>query len=361
MSRATHADEAASATAAFLDFTPTTADLIQIARTSGRPGASLSTIRHWRNQGLVSPPFRHEGVWRYPLAAVGEVDLLARYGRRELGDDLLEFARYVETSVGDLASVKDLCVRLLTTFRPGAAEAAALAAQGPEAIHATAAEMARQRGTNAFFPREVRMGLQQRVDAHEYMLSKLLGVEVQAELQSNGPAQMARGLGLHSGHGGPGVDISEVLPDVGQWQLDLETLIEAVRDTTRELAELARRSVAVQHLWMPAMFSALWEDAGPRDVALLRVAQTIAGQQSPKMYPLGYAAAVVRKQSTLSAAEIRENFAGPDEALGVAAAVLDSPDADSSLARLSTMLRPYPRVQLRLAVAKLRASRRAPL
>ena len=338
----------------FPDFTPTIDDLVQIARTSGRPGATVSTIRHWRNRGLVSAPFRHEGVWRYPLVAIGEVDFLVRYGRRQLGDDLLDFGRYVETGVGSPAEVREACLRLLGGFREGASEAAALAAEGSEALHAVAVEMAAKRGGNALLPREVRMRAQERIEAHEYMLNKLLQVEMEPELESRGAAQVARGLGLSGGRGGRRQDVLEVLSETEQWHLDLDALLGVVAEAPVELAELARRSVALQHLWMPAMISSLWDGIPARDAALLRVAERIAEHQTPKMYPLAYAAAVVRKRRTLTPAAIHEAFAGPDEATTVAAAVLESPDADESLARVSRLLRPYPRVQLRLAVAKLR-------
>jgi hypothetical protein len=285
------------------------------------------------------------------------VDLLARYGRRELGDDLLGLARYVETAAGDFEQVRGNCLRLLEPFREGAMEAAALAVSGPGALREAAAAMARARGGNALLPREVRMSLEQRTQAHEYMLRKLLDVEIDAELETAGQEQLARGLGLRSGHGGKNRDIRHALADDELWHLDLEMLVRAVVDASPAVAELARRSVAIQHLWMPAMMNSLWEDVAPGDAPLLRVADGIAAHQSPKMYPLAYAAALVRKQSALSPEAIEESAARPDEALTVAAAVLDAPGADRALARIGVRLRPYPRLQLRMAVAELLATR----
>jgi hypothetical protein len=203
------------------------------------------------------------------------------------------------------------------------------------------------------------MSLEQRIGAHEYMFSKLLNVKLEESLASAGLAQFARGLGLQSGRGGTSRDIRDALPDDEEWHLDIETLINGVREATPELAELARRSVAMQHLWMPAMLLSLWEDIEPRDAPLLRVSEEIASHQSPDMYPLVYAAALARKRRTLSEMEIIERFNGPDEAFSAAEAVFDSPDAERSIQMLGATLRRYPRVQLRLAVAKLNAAKAA--
>lgn len=68
-----------------------------------------------------------------PLAALGEVYVLATWRRRRYGADVLTVARFVEAGTGDLEVVRAACLRVLEQLRLGANQAEALLTAEPRA------------------------------------------------------------------------------------------------------------------------------------------------------------------------------------------------------------------------------------
>jgi hypothetical protein len=195
-------------------YLPTIFHLVGVARQSGLSTATARTIHGWRERGIISSePTRYGKQYRYPLAAIGEVDCQVRWGRRRISPDLLTAARYIEAGTVPNDDALSAFSRLLESLRTDAINIGLVECKQAVA-RAEGLRAARARGDNALVPRVVRMTQDERDTAFVYMFKKLLGVD---DDQSNdGRFELERLIGARSGHGGPERDLSELLPPVNR-------------------------------------------------------------------------------------------------------------------------------------------------
>lgn len=327
------------------EFLPTIADLVAVARGGGRSDATARTIRGWRQRGYVSPPTRHGTAYRYPLAALGEVDSYVRWGRRKMVPELLTFARYVEAGTVEPGAALAACQRVLELVREGAADGAALAAKGPEAVRREAERAAKARGRNAILPRRVRMSLDDRQAAFSYMFSFALDMAMDDE--ERGRFQLERIIGLRAGRAGDARDVSQITGPLEESQVDLDAFDHAVRDASPEAAELSRRFVEIVSLWLPALLPALAAEAGASDRPFLDIARAAAAETVPEIYVALFAWRLARPSLSRAREELAAELEELQPASIFAEVLVDAPERDVELVRAG--LRPYQRVQLKVA------------
>jgi hypothetical protein len=281
-------------------FSPSITDLVHVARKAGKAGATASTIHYWRTQGLVSAPFRHGREWRYPLPALAEVDGIARWGRRQTIPEVLTFARYVEAGTVETAVALLACESVLDRFRDGAREAAELAAKGPEAVREEAARVARARGKNALLPRTVRVTAAEREAAHRYLYGEMLSMALDSDASLDGQQQFERLIGLRSGRGGESRDVSMFTVKPEDWRIEPERLAQAVRHATPDAADLARRIVELNFLWLPALMPLLINDDDAHLASFIDIARAAADQYRPELYAVIHASLLARRFNEMS-------------------------------------------------------------
>jgi hypothetical protein len=231
---------------------PTIDDLVEIARQGGEAGATRRTIRYWRSQGFVLSPGRVGRDWRYPLAALGQVDTVARWRQQNVETDLLRFTLYIETATIAAAGGLALARALLLPWEAGIERASAELRADPEALRREAGTAARMRG-RAPLPHRVRgVSLDERTLAMMYALAQMFSVPISPEETVQGAHQLERVLGLRSGRGGAERDLSDI----------------ALKP---ERAEFARRGVEYAVAWLPAMVPTFTHVFGPALVPFLDV------------------------------------------------------------------------------------------
>lgn len=328
-------------------------DLVAVMHEAGYERGSVGTIRYWQAEGLVTRPDGRGRQSRYPLSALAEVDVLARWGRRKFGADLLLFARYAEAGTGDIAQVRAACRRWVQLLRPGAAEAASLATSGADAIRREATRAARARGKNAVFPREIRMSLDERTQAHIFAFNALLGSVSEPMANAEGLHQFARLIGFHSGRGGKERDITPLLPAADEWQPDLDRLDAAATHASDQAFDLARVSVEAGFLWVPATLPLLWAEAAPSDAGVLQVMDAVFARLTPALYPMQLLHALAYPISEMSEQRIAEVRRERQLPVSFAEDLLSCRDPDRQLITVSRRLRPYQRVLLQNAFTQL--------
>jgi hypothetical protein len=84
-----------------LELGPTIDELVDVAIEAGEATAKPRTIRHWVSKGYVSRPRQQGRAWRYPVAAIGQVDTIARLRARGVHPDFFSFALFIEAGTGD--------------------------------------------------------------------------------------------------------------------------------------------------------------------------------------------------------------------------------------------------------------------
>jgi hypothetical protein len=333
-------------------FLPTIDDLVLVVRAGGREDATARTVRYWRSRDLISKPSRAGRCYRYPLAALGEVDGIARWGFSQAGVDLLRFARYIEAGTVELAAAREACISILNRFRPAAQEARELRAGGVEAVHEQARAAARSRGRTAVLPRRVRVPFDQRVAALTYVFDEAFDVADKPEEHAEGLRALQRILGMRTGRGGMDRDLSEITPAAEEWRIDLDALIAAVEAATDDAAQCAWRSVEMVCLWFPALLPTLGPYVGAQDVALFDIAKGFAGIIDPVFYAALFSSRLEHRFNKCSADELTAVLAGPRLATMVAELLID--ESEHTAETIRTGLRPHQRAQLtvaRLAVA----------
>jgi hypothetical protein len=105
-------------------FLPTIDDLVLVARAGGERDATGRTIHYWRSRDLVSKPSRDANGYHYPLAALGEVDGIVRWGFSQTRADLVRFARYIEAllllvQLGGAGGQLEYCLSAVLLARAG--------------------------------------------------------------------------------------------------------------------------------------------------------------------------------------------------------------------------------------------------
>lgn len=328
-------------------FLPTIDDLVLVARAGGKRDATGRTIHYWRSRDLVSKPSRDANGYHYPLAALGEVDGVVRWGFSQTRADLIRFARYIEAGTVAPADARQACVSILNRFRGGVDEAYELQRRGREAVREQAEVAARIRGRGAVLPRRVRVPFDQRVAALVYVLNEFFDLSDKPEQHAEGLHYLQRIVGLRSGRGGRDRDLSEIMPPPEEWKINLDALIAAVKSATDDAAQSARKSVEMVCVWFPALLPALAPYVGAQDVALFDIAKEFAGIIDPVFYAVLFSSRLAHRFNKCSATELMTVLAGPSFADIVAELLLDQPERTAGVIRAG--LRPHQRAQLAVA------------
>jgi hypothetical protein len=328
------------------EFLPTIGDLVEVARARGLATATPRTIHGWRDRGVISSePTRYGTHYRYPLAAIGEVDCQVRWGRRRIAPELLTFARYIEAGTVSSDEALSACRRVLEGTQADAA-GGALAEQKEVIAQQEGRRAARSRGANAMVPRAVRMSKDERDAAFTYLFAVVLGVEDEVSAD-DGRFQLERLIGARSGYGGAERDLSELIPPAGEWRLDLDVLRAAVRDASPEAAELARRQVELFTLWYPALLPLLDDEIPAGEQPFLKIAEATFGRGGPDIYVPAFAWRLTRPALARPREELAAELQAFRPAAIIAEALADRSEREVELVRAA--LGPYQRVQLLVA------------
>jgi hypothetical protein len=327
-----------------LQLGPTIDELVKVATEAGEAAAKPRTIRHWVSKGYVSRPRQQSRTWRYPLAAIGQVDTIARLRARDVHPDFFQFALFIETGAGDVEEARAFVLEYLALWKSGLEEQRRRFAADPEALREEAASAARKRGKNAPLPHRVRMTIDERTVAMRHTLAAVASVPLSAEEQEAGQHQLERLVGLRSGRGGATRDISDISVTPDQWPTNTDLLIDAVEAASPARLELARRMVELAVVWFPALRSMFGEILGAAaSVALVDVIEDWERMITPDMYALLFAFELSngeRASDEQVAATLREV---PPEAF---AAVMLGEQSERERAVAVGRLRPYQRARL---------------
>jgi hypothetical protein len=327
-------------------FSPTINDLVGVARGAGRADAKPRTIRYWRSLGLISPPVRYGREYRYPLAALAEVDGLARWGRRNTDHDLLRFARYIEAGTVDPHDALDACAAAFERFRHGAEEAASLAQEGEDTVRAEAEKAAKARGKGALLPRRVRMSGAERTTAFRHLFNEALDLNVDASERDVGQFQLERSIGLRSGRGGATRDVSDLMMPVEEWRVDPDAATDAIRTASPEAAELGRRAVETNCIWLPAVIPLFAAESRPHETPFLDVVETAFEELGPDIYVVLFVSRL-RRFNQRSRSELAAQLDEFQPAELIAELLADWSDTDLRIVR--SRLRLYQLAQLAIA------------
>jgi hypothetical protein len=328
------------------EFLPTIDDLVGVARARGLATATPRTIHGWRDRGIISSePTRYGTQYRYPMAAIGEVDCQVRWGRRKMAPELLTFARYIEAGTVSSDEALIACRGVLEAIQADAASIE-LAGQKEVIAQEEGRRAARSRGANAMVPRAVRMSQDDRDAAFTYLFGILLGIEDEVSAD-DGRFQLERLVGARSGHGGADRDLTELIPPAGEWRLDLDVLHAAVRDANLEAAELARRQVELFTLWYPALLPLLDGEITASEQPFLEVAEATFGRAAPDIYVPAFAWRLTGPAIARPREELAAELQVFQPATIIAEALADS--SEHQIDRVRAGLGPYQRVQLLVA------------
>jgi hypothetical protein len=332
-----------------LELGPTINELARVAIEAGEATAKPRTIRHWVSKGYVSRPRQQGRAWRYPLAAIGQVDTVARLRARDVHPDFFSFALFVETGTGDPENARAFVLEYLVLWKAGIEEQRERFAAHPEELREEAASAARKRGKNAPLPHRVRMTLDERTVAMLHTLAAVASVPLAAEEHEAGQHQLERLVGLRSGRGGATRDVSDVSVTPDKWPTDPDRLLRAVEDATPGRLELARRMVELSVVWFPALRSMFGDVLGAgASVALVDVIEEWEHMITPDMYALLFGFGLLNgEQATEQQIQTTLHALRP-EAL---AAVMLSEQSEHERAASVGRLRPYQRLRLHHFVA----------
>lgn len=336
---------------------PTIDDLVAVAIDAGWEKTTPRTIRSWVEKGFVSRPRQQARKWRYPNVAVGQVDALARMLARDVHRDFWRFGLFVETGTGATDQVRAFLIEYLGYWRQAVAEHQQRLAD-PDALRDEAEKAARQKGKNAPLPHRVRVTLDERTLAMQFMLAQLSAVSLPEDEQAAGQHHLERLVGLRSGRGGQTRDISDLSVTASNWPPDAESLVEAVKSASQERIEFTRRMVEIGVVWFPAMRSMLGVvAAGPAaSTALIDVMGEWEEKISAEQYALLFAISLANARKNATDEQIRETLPAlrPEPFAAMLLSECSIADRVLALKRLGI----YPRMRLGAFLEQARSSHR---
>lgn len=318
-----------------------------LAVNAGSERSTPRTIRYWQSRGFVSGPIPRAGKSRYPLEAVGEADCLGRWPPRSVGVDLSTIARFVEVGNVPWGQARDAFARLLADWEGHRATARAKAQEDPGALRRDATRTAAKRGSQAL-PRVTRQRAEDRAKAHVHVLAGALGIEVDPHSHAAGQRAMEFMFGLRAGRGGALRDLTDLVDDPAATVVGPDRANAALSSASAPAIEMARRTVEFLSLWSPVLLAAIG-DSMPR--AFGSLVSGISGGLTPEFYAVFFTQrlpAIAEKDATEDRGAL-EKF---ECALAAAELYRDLSPVEARWSREA--LRPYARLQLRLASAGTR-------
>jgi hypothetical protein len=319
---------------------PTIDELVQIARDAGKEKAARRTIHGWVSKGLLLRPGRAGREWRYPNAAIGQADTVARFQRRGIDPQLLRFALFIETGTIPADEAVRIARDFLSSWHVIVQTHAARFRADPEAMRDEAARAARMRRRSPL-PHRVRARLDEREIAMTYAIAHMFSVPLSPDKEEHGAHQLERVVGLRSGRGGPKRDLSDVALKPDEWPTDIDALTDAVSTASPDRIEFARRGVEAAVAWMPALRSVFVAAFGASSVPLADIVEEWSEKLTPEAYALMFAVFTKNGLVRATDAEITQGLETfyPET---FAFAMLDGrPEFDSDV--VSGRLRPYQR------------------
>lgn len=323
---------------------PAIDDLVDIARQAGAQVATRRTIRTWVSQGLVSRPQRRGREWRYPTAAIGQVDTVARWRHRRAAREQIRFALFIETGTVAPPAAVTVARGFLERWEEAVAHEGSRLRKDPDALHQEAAKAAKMRG-RAAPPHRVRgVSLDERTLAMTLALGEMFSVPIEPERADAGLHHLERILGMRSGRGGAARDLDDITLKPSDWPDDPAVLRAALAKATPERVDFARRGVEFAVVWMPAMAATFASAFGAPFVPLADILAEWAEKLTPDVYALMFALFIRNGFERATDHEIRDALAVFSPAMIAAAMLADRPHHEQSV--VARRLRPYQRLQL---------------
>ncbi|MGH9173270.1 MAG: hypothetical protein ACRD1H_02870, partial [Vicinamibacterales bacterium] len=284
---------------------PTIDELVQIARDGGEEKATRRTIHGWVNKGLVLRPGRAGREWRYPNAAVGQADTVARFRQRGTDPQLLRFALFIETGTIPADEAVRIARDFLSSWHVIVKTHAARFRADPEAMRDEAAGAARMRGRSPL-PHRVRVQLDEREIAMTYAIAHMFSVPLSPDEEDHGAHQLERVVGLRSGRGGAERDLSDVALKPDEWPTDIDALTDAVSAASPDRIEFARRGVEAAVAWMPALRSVFVAAFGASSAPLVDILEEWSEKLTPEAYALMFSVFTSNGPARATDAEITD-------------------------------------------------------
>lgn len=331
---------------------PTIDELVAIAHDAGWGKATPRTIRRWVENGFVAKPQQQARKWRYPNVSIGQVDTLSRMLARGVHKDFFRFGLFVESGSGTAADARTFLIDYLGFWRQAVNELQQRLSD-PDTLREEAEKAARQKGRNAPLPHRVRVTLDERILAMQFVLAQLASISLGEDERAAGLFQLERLIGLRSGRGGRTRDVSDLSASTRDWPSDADRLIEAVEAASDERVELSRRMLEIGVVWFPAMRSMLGTvvAGAAAGAPLVDVMDEWEEAITPDVYALLFAVGLANARESMSDERIRETLrALRPELLG---ALLLSSSTERELA--IRRLRPYARMRLGAFLAEARS------
>jgi hypothetical protein len=253
-------------------------------------------------------------------------------------------ARFVEVGTVPWDEARASFTRVLTRSAHELDDARARASDDPEILQREGAIAAARWGKKAL-PRVGRQPAADRARAHVHVLAGALGVEHDLQSQTVGQHAMESMFGLRSGRGGALRDLAGLVDSPFEVGFDPARALAILPTATNTAVEMARRLTEFLGLWYPLLLAPLRGIAPP---AFLELALNSASRFTPEFYAIFFTHQLVDLVD-MDPAKLAEALAEFESALG--AGELYRELSAESAQKTRAALRPYPRLQLQLALS----------